>query len=121
MPVPVLVAGTGERMRMDYFSMTQLATIAGATAATVLIVNVARTAFGFSAKWLALAVAVVIEALVWFFGTPTAETAFVGLLNACVVYASATGLNQIVSGVTKPAAGARDLDAPSKNWAAPWW
>lgn len=75
-----------------------LATIGGAIAATVLITNMLRQAFGWSAAWLALAVAAVTQAAVWYFvagGTPDAFG--LALFNVFVVYAGATGSNGIVN------------------------
>lgn len=75
-----------------------LATIGGAIAATVLITNMLRQAFGWSAAWLALAVAAVTQVAVWYFvagGTPDAFG--LALFNVFVVYAGATGSNGIVN------------------------
>lgn len=75
-----------------------LATIGGAIAATVLITNMLRQAFGWSAAWVALAVAAVTQVAVWYFvagGTPDAFG--LALFNVFVVYAGATGSNGIVN------------------------
>lgn len=110
---------------MQYFDLAQLATLAGATLATVLIVNVLRLAFGFSARWVALAVAAIINLAVWAFsGVLTGQAFFLAILNACVVYLAATGGNQIVAGlrhVQPTVIGADDPEPARPGFWAPWW
>ena len=75
-----------------------LASTAGAIAVTVLITNALRQAFGLSAAWVALAVAFVTQAAVWWFvGGGTADAFGLALFNVFVVYAGATGSNGIVN------------------------
>lgn len=77
-----------------------LATTGGAIAATVLITNMLRQAFGWNAAWLALAVAFVTQAAVWWFVSgATADAAGIALFNTFVVFAGATGGNGLVNRV----------------------
>lgn len=109
---------------MDFFTWQMLATVAGATAATVLIVDVARAAFGFSARWLALVVAAVVSLAVWVVvGDYTVNTGLLALLNTFVVYAAATGSQAVIGGIGKtPQDAVRDaMPIDNANWRAPWW
>ena len=77
-----------------------LATTAGAVAVTVLITNALRAAFGWSAAWVALLVAFVTQAAVWWFvAGGTAEAAGLAIFNTFVVYTAATGGNALVNAV----------------------
>lgn len=78
-----------------------LASTAGAIAVTVLITNALRQAFGLSAAWVALAVAFVTQAAVWYFvGGGTADAAGLAVFNTFIVYAGATGGNALVGAAT---------------------
>ena len=110
-------------MTATYFTWETLATLAGATAATVVVVNVMRAAFQIDARWMALVVALCINASVWLFTGAAINDFPLAILNSFVVYAAATGLNQVAGAMTDNRRGAvRDLrdDQPGR-WAAPWW
>ena len=106
------------------FTWQYLATIAGATAAVVLITNAITLATGFSARWLALAVAAVVELAVWAILSRTAEAFGLAVVNTFVVYLAAGGANQIiVAARVKPDAlemAPEHPDARRSFW-APWW
>ena len=75
-----------------------LASTAGAIAVTVLVTNAIRQAFGFSAAWVALAVAAATQVAVWWFVSGGTADAFgLAVFNTFVVYAGATGGNGIVN------------------------
>lgn len=97
-----------------------LATTAGAIAVTVLIANALRQAFGWSAPWVALVVAGVIEAGVWWFvGGGTAEAAGLAIVNTFLVYAGATGGNSIVNAALNKNARSRSATI-APVWWRPW-
>ena len=110
-------------MTATYFTWETLATLTGATAATVVVVNVMRAAFQIDARWMALVVALCINASVWLFTGGAVEDFPLAILNSFVVYAAATGLNQVAGAMTDNRRAVRDLrdaDQPDR-WAAPWW
>lgn len=96
-----------------------LATTAGSVAATILITNALRAAFGLSAAWVALLVAFLTQAAVWWFvggGTPEAAGLAVFntfVINASVIYAAATGGNAIVNAVVETRHTTRATDGAS--------
>lgn len=103
----------------EFFSWQTLGTVAGATLATVLVVNALKAAFNWSPRWLGLLVAGILQAAVWWFASDQSVQALVmALINAFVVYLAAIGGNQIVSSQrprdVRAAAGQREF------W-APWW
>lgn len=84
---------------MELFSWAWLATVAGATLATVLITNGLAAAFDVTARWVALAVALVITLLATAFTVGwTADTLALGIVNGFVVYTAAVGGNQMAAG-----------------------
>lgn len=75
-----------------------LASTAGAIAVTVLVTNAIRQAFGFSAAWVALAVAFVTQAAVWWFVSgATPDAAGLAVVTTFYVYVGATGGNALVN------------------------
>jgi hypothetical protein len=85
-------------MAQELFTLTTLSTLVGATAATVVVGNTLQSVFNLSAKWLSFAVAELILILVAVFtGTVEVSGYFVAVLNGCLVYSSAVGLNTMAS------------------------
>lgn len=76
---------------------TDLLATAAVIPLVILITNGLRMAWGWSAPWVALVVAFVLELGVWWFAMGgTAEAAGIALLNVFVVYVGATGGNEMV-------------------------
>lgn len=103
----------------EFFSWQTLGTVAGATLATVLVVNALRAAFNWSPQWLGLLVAALLQAAVWWFASDQSAQALVmALINAVVVYLAAIGGNQLVA-TRQP----RDVRAagPDKRFWRPWF
>ncbi|TIL43283.1 hypothetical protein [Mesorhizobium sp.] len=91
-------------MAQELFTLTTLGTLAGATGATVIVGNTIQSVANYNAKWLSLLVAeVVVLAVSFFAGTTEISAYFVSILNGCLVYASAVGLNTMTS--PPPASG----------------
>jgi len=110
---------------MEYFTWQYLATVAGATAAVLIITNAIAMAFDFRAKWLALAVAFVVQLAVWLVTSRTAEGAGLALINTFVIYLAAGGANQIVYS-QRAKSDRLEFAMPDKegNWRTfwtPWW
>jgi hypothetical protein len=95
----------GLRMAQDQLvTLATLGTLAGASAATVVVGNTIQSIANYNAKWVALLVAEVIVIAVTFFnGASEASAYFVALLNGCFVYVSAVGLNTMTSPPPSPA------------------
>ena len=77
---------------MELFTWAWLATVAGCTLATVLVTNGLAAAMGWTARWVALAVAVALMLLATGFSVGlTAETLALAVVNGFVVYTAAVG------------------------------
>jgi hypothetical protein len=95
-----------------------LATFAGATAATWLIANVIAYVTGYKARWVGLAVAIVIQALVWFFTTDqSANAAVLALVNAFVIFVGGSGTAAIAGAATRQPGTMGN----ERRFLAPWW
>jgi hypothetical protein len=91
-------------MSNDFYTLTTLGTLAGATGATVAVTNALKVAFGFNPRWLGLAVAefICLGILVGI-GNTHASDWFIAILNGCLVFATAAGATA-VGGVAAGAA-----------------
>jgi hypothetical protein len=85
-------------MAQELITLTTLGTFAGATAATLVLGNTLQSVFNLSAKWLTLLLAEAIVILVAVFNhTSELSGYFIAVLNGCLVYSSAIGLNTMTS------------------------
>lgn len=95
-----------------------LATFAGATAATWLIANVIAYVTSYKARWVGLVVAVVIQAAVWFFTTDqSANAAVLALINAFAIYVGGSGTAAIAGGLSRQPGTMGN----ERRFLAPWW
>lgn len=107
-------------MPTDFFSGPQLLTLTGVTAATLVITNVARHAFGWSPRWFALLVALAVSLAAWYLWSPRTPEAFtLAAINSFVVYAAATGSNEMINAAFGKPAGFRAYGERG-FWDA-WW
>lgn len=87
----------------DLITLATLGTLAGATAATVVVGNTVQSLFNYSAKWLSFIVA---EAILLLVAASTETTELSGYLmaalNGCFVYSSAVGLNTMTAPAAPP-------------------
>lgn len=102
-------------MANEFYTLTSLGTLAGATGATVAITNALKTAFDLSPKWLGLLVAELICLGVLFaMGAAHASDWFIAVLNGCLVFATAAGAtsagNAAMGGSTGTTPGAAQRD-----------
>jgi len=111
----------------DFFTAASLGTLAGATGAVYIICSTIQKVFNFNPKWLALLVSVLISFSAAFL-TQTNENDisryFIALLNGFLIYASATGTNQVFG--SKPdnntrAAGFRQAIKSNRRFNTTWW
>lgn len=90
-------------MAQELFTLANLGTTAGATAATVVVSNTVQSVVNRSPKWLALVVAqVLVLSVTVFAGTVLVSDYFLAMLNGCLVYCSAVGINTMTSPPAQP-------------------
>ncbi len=100
---------------MEYFTWQWLATVAGAVAATQITTTILADRTGWDARWLALAVAMVIQILVWAVaGAFDPKDLALALLNGFVVYLGASGGNAIAA--SRVATRGAAAGAGSRRW-----
>lgn len=85
----------------DFFTSGSLATLAGCTGIVFVICSGIQRAFNFSPKWLALLVSIVVSLIAAYMAADSepsrsAQKYIIAFLNGFLIYASATGTNQIV-------------------------
>lgn len=125
-------------MANEFYTLTSLGTLVGATGATVAVTNALKAAFNLSPKWLGLLIAEIIcVGILIAVGTAHASDWFVAVLNGCLVYVTAAGAtsagNAAVggsSGITPNAAarsanvkieGATPDVATKRRFWSPWF
>ena len=84
----------------DFFTVSSFGTLAGATFIVFAVCSGIQTAFNYNPKWLALIVSIVVSiigAILSKTAPGQAETGkyIIALLNGFLIYASASGTNQI--------------------------
>lgn len=106
----------------EFFTWEALGSYAGAILAVWLVTNVLRYVTNFDARWMALAVAAIIQLVVWWAVSDGSIQALVlALLNTFTVYAGAVGVSQITGKATTP--DVRQVAEPRRvqRFAATWW
>lgn len=86
-------------MEAELLTITSLATFSGSVLATYVVCNSLQTVFSFSPRWLALAIAILIQLMIAL-RTPGSDY-FLALINGCLVFLSAVGANRLSSGTDK--------------------
>jgi len=108
----------------EFFTIEAMGTLAGVTAATLVIVNGCQRAFNFNPAWFGLAVAEMI-CLTWVFVSGgVGSDWFIAVINGFLVYAAAggvTGAGASVTGSTVVAKGARPGARTQRRFFSPWW
>lgn len=88
-------------MGNEFYTLTTLGTLAGASGATVAVTNALKNAVGISVKWLGLLVAQVVCLGVLAASGPThASDWFIAILNGFLVYATAAGATSVGAAAT---------------------
>ncbi|KIO77725.1 hypothetical protein TH53_07235 [Pedobacter lusitanus] len=111
----------------DFFTTASLGTLAGATGAVYIICSTIQKVFNFNPKWLALLVSVLISFAAALFTQPIENDIsryFIALLNGFLIYATATGTNQVFG--TKPdtqttTAAFRQTIKSKRRFSTTWW
>lgn len=106
----------------DLMTPESLATLGGASFATITIANTSQHVFGFNPKWLALAVAEVIMLGVTVSATPAGEVGpyLIAIINGVIVYSSAVGTNTLTGTPTPTAMGSTD-ERPTRTFGSRWF
>jgi hypothetical protein len=82
----------------QFFTIGSLATLAGATGATLVVTNTAKQAFGFSRAWFGLLIAQVICVGLAIQAKRSGSDYVIAVLNGCLVYLSAAGASDAAGG-----------------------
>ena len=85
-------------MADQYFTFSSLATLAGASGATLIITNTLKQAFDYSRKWVGLIVAQVISIGLVLQANGGGSDLVLAALNGCLVYLTAAGASDAVGG-----------------------
>lgn len=94
------------------FTAVNIGGVTVATSAIIVVTNTLYTLFKFSPKWIAFATALIIAYLnVIFASNPQWYDWVLAFLNACLLFCSALGLNEIV--VTSKKISEKEVAAPS--------
>lgn len=87
----------------DFYTSATLGTLAGAAGAVYLICGALQKAFNFNPKWLALVLSLFFSVTGALITQTTGENTFnrmvIALLNGFLIYATATGTNQLGASV----------------------
>jgi len=111
----------------DFFTAASLGTLAGATGAVYIICGTIQKVFNFNPKWLALLVSVLISYLGAYLTASVNDQVtkyIIALLNGFLIYASATGTNQVIgtqTGKTTQKAGFKVSIQTLRKFNTKWW
>ncbi|MEZ5069631.1 MAG: hypothetical protein R2751_01345 [Bacteroidales bacterium] len=84
-------------MPESFFTQETILTLTGASMITLVITNTVHYVFNFNPRWFGLGISLLLSFTgVVLVGEHTVFAYFVGLLNGFLIYASATGLMQMV-------------------------
>lgn len=102
------------------FTPASIVTLTGATGAVYVICGALQRAFDFNPRWLALAISVVIALA----GAHTTQphqlvSYLVGLVNGCLIFCTATGVNDVFTQDPPAAPRHKGLDLPKDVSARP--
>ncbi len=111
----------------DFFTTASLGTLAGATGAVYVICSTIQKVFNFNPRWLALLVSILISYAAAFFTQANENDIsryFIALLNGFLIYATATGTNQVFGSKTDHSshtAGFSQTIKPKRRFNTTWW
>jgi hypothetical protein len=107
----------------NFFTASSFGTVAGASAAVVAVANTVRTLTRWQSPWPAF----IASCIVAFVGASIAKTLSgasgygLAILNACLLFCSATGLQDVVVRATQPAPPKLEQHAKrSVKWLSKW-
>ena len=102
---------------IEFVTWATLAEFGVAAAVTWAVTNVIRYVLGYDARWVGVFVAIVLQALVWWFASDQSMQAFVlAMINAVLVYVASTGGAAILASVT-----AGPQIRTGREFTARWW
>jgi hypothetical protein len=98
----------------QFFTLSSLGTLAGASGATFIVTNTLKTAFGLAPKWAGLVVAQLICVGLAIVSQRSGSDYVIAVLNGCLVYLSAAGAAE-ASGVKDPNTAADRMGAQPRG------
>ena len=117
----------------DFFTPGSFATLLGCTGIVLVVSNGIQSVFNFSPKWLALAISLVVSLI----AASLAKDAdpsnlflkyLIAVLNAFLIHASATGVNQMTSGGQQnprqpgtPGLAPQIQPMATRSFSSNWW
>jgi hypothetical protein len=88
-------------MSNEFYTLTTLGTLAGATGATVAVTNALKVAFDLNPKWLGLLIAeIVCLGILMAIGPTRQSDWFIAVLNGCLVFTTAAGATTVGAAAT---------------------
>jgi hypothetical protein len=102
-------------MTTELFTLPSTITLAGGTAATLVVANSLQRAFDFNPRWLALLIAQTISIGGVYFTRGAGSDYFIGVLNGFLIYSAAAGTTNIAGGSSPTGVRSRspeDADLP---------
>ena len=85
----------------DFFTLQSLQTFGGATLATTILANTFRSLTNKNPKIFAFVASILLCIIIAFLQKEQLERYFIVFINGCLVYCTATGLNNQVSSIKK--------------------
>jgi hypothetical protein len=110
--------GRVEMAGEQFFTLDSLATLAGATGATLVVTNTAKQAFGFAQRWFGLLVAEVVCIGLAIWAHRTGSDYVIAMLNGCLVFLGAAGASDGASPGSRGNATSRGSAAEEVHT---WW
>jgi hypothetical protein len=113
-----VATGEFEMAGEQFFTLDSLATLAGATGATLVVTNTVKQAFGFAQRWFGLLVAQVICIGLAIYAHKTGSDYVIAMLNGCLVYLGAAGASDAAGPGQKRGATSRggNAEAYRTSW-----
>jgi hypothetical protein len=106
----------------EFFTPESLLTFAGATAATLVVTNTAKSVADWNPRWFGLLVAQVVCLVGAFFAKDATSLTFViAMLNGCAVYLAAAGSNDAAGNHLNPRSPMRAGTTFWQRFWSPWF
>jgi hypothetical protein len=104
----------------QFFTLDSLATLAGATGATMVVTNTAKQAFGFSRSWLGFVVAQAVCIGLAIHADRTGSDYVIAVLNGCLVFLGAAGASDAAGrrrlGRSRPTGRGNEETEKTRGW-----
>jgi len=114
----------------EFFTWRSFSTLAGTTGIVYIICGVFQSVFNFSPRWFALVISILVSFVgIQFDYQPTVDNPFISygikysiaLLNGFLIFATATGSNQLFAGKSSIAQRPLNFQNPPRTFNSNWW